>query len=44
MSCVSLHVKCNHLPFDSYRPMGKVDDDGYMVVKCEEFIKTTKDK
>jgi len=37
--CVHLHEKCNHLPFDEYRPMGKIDDEGYRQVRCEEFNK-----
>lgn len=39
LACVELHNKCNHLPFDSYRPMGKVDDEGYRQVRCENFKK-----
>ena len=41
MCLVCIHLKrvCNHLPFDTYRPMGKPDEDGFMEVKCEDFVK-----
>lgn len=37
--CINLHRKCNHLPFNEYSPMGKKDDEGYVVVRCGEFHK-----
>ena len=37
--CTHLHRKCNHLPFNKYRPMGKTDEDGYRQVRCLDFIK-----
>lgn len=41
--CVNLHYKCNHLPFDTFRPMGKVDGEGYRQVRCEGFKKEEKE-
>lgn len=39
MACIYLHHKCNHLPFNSYIRMGKPDKEGYVEVKCVEFVK-----
>lgn len=40
--CTHILRKCNHLPFDTYRPMGKPDPEGYREVKCQEFTKRKK--
>lgn len=37
LACDHLLRKCDHLPFNEYSPMGKVDDEGYRQVRCKEF-------
>ena len=37
IACIRLHRKCNHLPFETYRPLEKPDNEGYVTVKCEDF-------
>lgn len=41
MVCIHLHRLCNHLPFNTYRPMGKPDDENFQEVKCEDFTRET---
>ncbi len=40
--CIHLHRTCSHLPFDTYKRMGKTDNEGFKIVRCEDFKKTNK--
>lgn len=37
--CIYLYHKCNHLYFNLYKPMGKPDLEGFIEVKCINFVK-----
>lgn len=39
VGCTHLLENCSHLPFSEYRRIGKVDSEGYVEVKCEEYDK-----
>ena len=42
MVCTKLYLDCSNLCFDKYPPMGKPDEEGYVVVRCHEFNKKEK--
>jgi hypothetical protein len=35
--CEHANRRCDHLPFDEYKPIAKPDKDGYWFVRCEEY-------
>lgn len=41
IGCTKVHEKCNHLPFSKMQVIDK-RDPAYPVVKCDEYVKQSK--